>query len=184
MRDRVGAAVRGCAVAAAVTLALSGCAPWLAANPRFATDSDTNPGGEPTTSVAPTGAPELAAPKNDLAWKNCTRELFAGAGTPPIPGVELDCADYDADLDPVSGATGTITIGAVRARSVQTPADAWPLVFTTGTDVPSSLQLPVWLGRAGADVLKARPVVAVDRRGIGMSPAYLRPPFAPPLSQP
>lgn len=171
MRDRVGAAVRGCAVAAAVTLALSGCAPWLAANPRFATDSDTNPGGEPTTSVAPTGAPELAAPKNDLAWKNCTRELFAGAGTPPIPGVELDCADYDADLDPVSGATGTITIGAVRARSVQTPADAWPLVFTTGTDVPSSLQLPVWLGRAGADVLKARPVVAVDRRGIGRSSA-------------
>lgn len=171
MRDRVGAAVLGFACTAALTAALSGCAPWLAANPQFATDSDPNPGGGPTTSAAPGGPPALAAPKNDLSWKNCTRELFAGSGIPVIPGVELDCADYDADLDPVSGATGTITIGAVRARSVQTPADAWPLVFTTGTDVPSSLQLPVWLGRAGADVLKARPIVAVDRRGIGRSSA-------------
>jgi len=52
---------------------------------------------------------------------------------------------------------------------VQTPPDAGPLVFTTGTDLPSSLQLPVWLSRAGADVLKTRPIVAVDRRGMGMS---------------
>jgi pimeloyl-ACP methyl ester carboxylesterase len=42
-------------------------------------------------------------------------------------------------------------------------------VFTTGSDLPSSMQLPVWLSRSGADVLQSRPVVAVDRRGIGMS---------------
>ena len=95
--------------------------------------------------------------------------MFGGAGVPAAPGVMLECADYDADLDPVSGATGTITIGAVRARLAQTPADAWPLVFTTGTDMPSSLQLPVWLSRSGPDVLKTRPIVAVDRRGIGRS---------------
>ena len=59
----------------------------------------------------------------------------------------------------------------VRARSVQTPADAGPLVMTTGSDLPSSVQLPVWLSRAGADVLKTHPIVAVDRRGIGMSGA-------------
>ncbi len=35
--------------------------------------------------------------------------------------------------------------------------------------VPSSLQLPVWLSRSGADVLKSHPIVSVDRRGIGMS---------------
>ncbi len=43
--------------------------------------------------------------------------------------------------------------------------------MTTGSDLPSSAQLPVWLSRAGADVLKTHPIVAVDRRGIGMSGA-------------
>lgn len=44
------------------------------------------------------------------------------------------------------------------------------MVFTTGSDLPSSLlQLPVWLSRSGGDVLKSRPIVAVDRRGMGMS---------------
>ena len=57
----------------------------------------------------------------------------------------------------------------VRARSGQTPKDAGPLVFTTGSDIASSTQLPVWLSRAGADVLKSHPIVAIDRRGIGMS---------------
>ncbi len=81
----------------------------------------------------------------------------------------LECANYDADLDPIAGATGTVSIGVVRARSVQTPPDAGPLVFTTGTDIPSSMQLPVWLSRSGADVLKSHPIVSVDRRGMGMS---------------
>ncbi|MGH3596795.1 MAG: alpha/beta fold hydrolase, partial [Mycobacterium sp.] len=88
---------------------------------------------------------------------------------PAAPGVKLDCASYDADLDPVNGAAGTLSIGVVRARSVQTPSDAGPLVFTTGSDLPSSLQLPVWLSRAGADVLRSHPIVAVDRRGMGAS---------------
>jgi pimeloyl-ACP methyl ester carboxylesterase len=83
--------------------------------------------------------------------------------------VKLDCANYDADLDPVNGAAGTLSIGVVRARSVKTPHDAGPLVFTTGSDLPSSLQLPVWLSRAGADVLGSHPIVAVDRRGMGSS---------------
>jgi pimeloyl-ACP methyl ester carboxylesterase len=43
--------------------------------------------------------------------------------------------------------------------------------MTTGSDLPSSAQLPVWLSRAGADVLKTNPIVAVDRRGTGMSGA-------------
>src|SRR6185437_11586723 len=33
----------------------------------------------------------------------------------------------------------------------------------------SSTQLPVWLSRAGADVLNNHPIVAIDRRGMGMS---------------
>ena len=60
-------------------------------------------------------------------------------------GASLDCATYDADLDSINGATGSVSIGVVRARSVQTPEDAGPLVMTTGSDLPSSVQLPVWL---------------------------------------
>src|SRR4051812_39827270 len=139
---------------AALTALLTGCAPWLAANPQFASDKAHNPSGPATTTPAG-GPPAIAVPKNELGWKDCTAKVFGDAGTPPAPGVVLECATYDADLDPIAGATGTVSIGAVRARSVQTPPDAGPLVFTTGTDIPSSMQLPVWLSRSGADVLKS-----------------------------
>lgn len=168
MRDRRVLAAVGVGTAA-LTALLTGCAPWLAANPQFASDSAHNPSGPPTSAKPAGGPPDITAPKNDLAWKDCTSKVFGDAGTPAAPGVILECANYDADLDPVAGATGTISIGVVRARSVQTPPDAGPLVFTTGTDIPSSLQLPVWLTRSGTDVLKTHPIVSVDRRGIGMS---------------
>ncbi|WP_156688928.1 alpha/beta hydrolase, partial [Mycobacterium sp. Marseille-P9652] len=117
----------------------------------------------------PSGPPPIAAPKNDLSWHDCTARVFSDAAVRPAPGVQLDCANYDADLDPTGGGSGTLSIGVVRARSSQTPHDAGPLVFTTGSDLPSSTQLPVWLAGAGADVLQSHPIVAVDRRGIGMS---------------
>jgi pimeloyl-ACP methyl ester carboxylesterase len=150
---------------------LVGCAPGLAANPRYATDSGARPQGQPQTTKAPAGPPVIEAPKNDLSWRDCTSRVFNDAAVEQIPDVTVDCATYDADLDPISGATGTVSIGVVRARSDQTPSDAGPLVMTTGSDIASSVQLPVWLSRAGADVLTSRPIVAVDRRGIGMSGA-------------
>ncbi|KAA8958228.1 alpha/beta hydrolase [Mycobacterium sp.] len=153
----------------AASALLVGCAPGLAADPRFATNSGPRPQGRVATPPAPSGPPSIAVPKNDLSWRDCTARLFGGAAVPAPPGIKLDCANYDSDLDPVNGASGTISIGVVRARSVQTPADAGPLVFTTGSDLPSSQQLPVWLSRAGGDVLRHRPIVGVDRRGIGMS---------------
>lgn len=170
MRDRRVLAAVGVGTAA-LTALLTGCAPWLAANPQFASDSAHNPGSAPTSAKPAGGPPDITAPKNDLAWKDCTSKVFGDAGTPAAPGVVLECANYDADLDPIAGATGTISIGVVRARSVQTPPDAGPVVFTTGTDIPSSMQLPIWLSRSGADVLKTHPIVSVDRRGIGLSSA-------------
>ena len=158
-------------VGGAVLTLLTGCAPWLAANPQFATDSASNSDAGPVTSSAPGGPQAIAVPKNDLVWKDCTGKGFGDAGARPTPGVKLECADYDADLDPIAGATGTVTIGVMRARSVKTPPDAGPLVFTTGSDRPSSLQLPVWLSRSGVEVLDRHPIVAVDRRGMGMSSA-------------
>lgn len=153
----------------AVTTLLAGCVPILAANPRFVTESGARPQGAAATTRPPNGPPPIAAPKNDLPWKDCTSRLFDGAGVPAAPGVTLDCAHYDSDLDPLNGTTGTLSIGAVRARGPKTPKNAGPLVFTTGSDLPSSVQLPVWLAHAGADVLGSHPIVAVDRRGIGMS---------------
>jgi pimeloyl-ACP methyl ester carboxylesterase len=153
----------------AVTALLTGCAPGLAANPRFATNSGARPQGKATTRPAVKGPPPIAAPKNDLSWRDCTSREFGDAAVPAAPGVKLDCANYDADLDPVNGAAGTVSIGVVRASSAQTPTDAGPVVFTTGWDLPSSQQLPVWLSRAGADVLRSHPIIAVDRRGMGTS---------------
>lgn len=148
---------------------LAGCAPGLAADPRFATNSGAGAQGQPESTSDQAGPPPVEVPKNDLPWHDCTARVFGDAAVPATPGVRLDCASYDADVDPLGGASTPISIGVVRARSVQTPGDAGPVVFTTGWDMPSSLQLPIWLARAGADVLKSHPIVAVDRRGIGMS---------------
>lgn len=164
--------VRAASISAAVLL-LTSCAPLLAANPRYATDAGAGPQGQPATTSTVAGPPPIAAPKNDqaLQWRDCTTQTFTAASTAPVPGVKLDCAAFDADLDPISGANGSISIGVVRATTADTPADAGPLVMTTGSDLPSSSQLPVWLTRSGADVLKTHPVVAIDRRGIGLSAA-------------
>lgn len=148
---------------------LAGCAPGLAANPPFATDSGGTPQAEQTSTPPPAGPPPLEAPKNDLSWRDCTSRVFSQASVAPITGVNLECASYDADLDSINGATGTVSIGVVRARTTGTPSDAGPLVMTTGSDMATSMQLPVWLSRNGTDVLKTNPIVAVDRRGIGLS---------------
>lgn len=157
------------AILVAVTALLAGCVPGLAADPRFATNSGARPQGAATAKPPSAAPPPIAAPKNDLSWRDCTSQTFSDAGVKPAPvGILLDCANYDADLDP-NGGTGTVSIGVVRAHSNMTPKDAGPLVFTTGSDLPSSTQLPVWLARSGADMLQTRPIVAVDRRGMGMS---------------
>src|SRR4029077_393657 len=156
---------------ATVLAFVAACAPGLAANPRYVTDAGAHPQGAPQTTKPLTGPPPIEAPKNDLSWRDCTSRGFSDAAVQPLPGVKLDGASYDADLDPINGATGTVSIGVVRATSVQTPQDAGPLVMTTGSDLPSSTQLPVRLARAGAHGLKPHPIVAVARRGTGMSGA-------------
>ncbi|PBJ48485.1 alpha/beta hydrolase, partial [Mycobacterium avium subsp. hominissuis] len=77
----------------AVTALLAGCVPGLAADPRFATNSGARPQGAATSKPAPGGPPPLAAPKNDLAWHDCTSRVFADAAVPPAPGIQLDCAN-------------------------------------------------------------------------------------------
>ena len=147
--------------AVVLSMLLAGCAPGLAANPRFATDSGAHPQGQPQTTDPPQGPPPIEARKNDLSWRDCTSQVFSDASVAPVPGVKLDCATYDADLDPIKGASGTISIGVVRAKTDETPEDAGPLVMTTGSDLPTSMQLPVWLSRSGC----RRAQDAADRGG-------------------
>ena len=72
MRDgRVGALCVG--ILPVLALALTGCAPWIAANPQFASDSASNPGAAPTTAEAG-GPPGILAPRKGLTWENCTPE--------------------------------------------------------------------------------------------------------------
>jgi pimeloyl-ACP methyl ester carboxylesterase len=161
--------LRSASILVAVSTLLAGCVPAWGADPRFATDSDARPQGVAPTTPPPSGPIPIAAPKNDLAWRDCTSKVFSDAAVAPVANVKLECGSYDTDLDPINGGPGTISIGVVRARSDATPKDAGPLVFTTGSDLPSSTQLPAWLSRGGADVLRSHPIVAVDRRGLGMS---------------
>lgn len=167
MRARLMGAM---AVAQLLTGVLAGCAPGPSAGPHFAMDEGHGNAG-PATTPPPSGPPSIDRPKVDLSWQDCTREVLGSANITTSPTFTLECAEYKAPLDPINGAPGSVTLGAVRAKTSQTPADAGPLVFTTGSDLPSSVQLATWLNGPGAQVLKQRPVVAVDRRGIGRSDA-------------
>src|ERR1700760_742122 len=76
------------------------CAPGLAANPRYATDSGARPQGAPQTTKPPSGPPPIEAPKNDLAWRDCTTRGFSEAAVQPPPGVKVGCGSYAAHPDP------------------------------------------------------------------------------------
>src|ERR1700736_2899747 len=123
MSRRITSATIPVAAALSVSMVLAGCVPGLAADPRFATHSGARPQGAPTTKPPPSGPSPIAAPKNDLSWRDCTSKVFADAAVRAPSGVRLECANYDADLDPVNGGSGTLSIGVVRARSNQTPKD-------------------------------------------------------------
>ena len=61
---------RALCLATVTSAVLAGCAPILAANPRYATDSGARPQGEPQSTQAPSGPPPVEAPKNELSWRD------------------------------------------------------------------------------------------------------------------
>src|SRR5581483_3936855 len=103
MSRRATSAVTLVAVTLSTSLVLSGCVPLLPADPRFATNSGAKPQGVATNKPPAAGPPPIAAPKNDLSWRDCTKRVLADAGVSGPPGLLLECATYDADLDPVNG---------------------------------------------------------------------------------
>ena len=68
-----------------LSVLLAGCAPGLAANPRYATDSGAGPQGQPATTAAQAGPPPIEAPKNDLSWRDCTSRVFSDAAVAADP---------------------------------------------------------------------------------------------------
>ncbi|WP_024805917.1 alpha/beta fold hydrolase [Nocardia sp. BMG51109] len=127
-------------------------------------------GQAPAPSAAPPAPPALQQPKTDLNWHECAAPTFnlLGLGAPPA-GLIFECAEYSTPIDAGGGILGTFRNGAVRARLPQTPADAAPLVLTSGSDRSSTATLAgLTVGPASA-VLAAHPIVGVDRRGTGSS---------------
>ncbi|EGD53951.1 alpha/beta fold hydrolase [Gordonia neofelifaecis] len=113
--------------------------------------------------------PELQAPRNDLNWSPCAGKIAERYGVKAPEGVRLDCARYDAPVDPSKPGGATVKIGVVRAKTAATPADAVPLVLTSGEDMPSSRTLLSFASGDGHAALDRQPIVAVDHRGIGTS---------------
>ncbi|AHH20034.1 putative hydrolase [Nocardia nova SH22a] len=122
------------------------------------------------TSTAPPPPPQAQVPKTDLAWHDCAAPTFnlLGAGAPP-PGVIFECADFSVPIDTGGSILGTFRTAAVRARTPQTPADAAPVVVTSGADRSTTATLAGLVSGPGAAILGAHPLVGVDRRGLGSS---------------
>ncbi len=161
-------------LAAALVLATM-CAA-CGAGPSFRPDvavEQQSPGrpGEPSSEAPPEPA-ALAVPTTDLDWADCTAATLGTFGlASTTPGLTLECAEYEADVDASGQMFGTFAVGALRARLDGTPADAGPLVFTSGSDRSSIATLATMAAGPLSTLLAAHPIVAVDRRGIGRSTA-------------
>ena len=148
----------------AALLVVSGCAVGPETGPRVVRGED---GGGPGAGENP-GPPALSAPQQDLDWGPCDRQRSLDGLTAP-GGVTIECAQYEVPLEPETSSHRTLQIGAVKASTEATPDDAIPIVLTSGTDMPSSRVIFALAGGRGAELLDTHPVVAVDRRGIGLS---------------
>lgn len=128
------------------------------------------PGAALSTSKAPPPPPQAQAPKTDLSWHDCAAPTFSLLGTgPPPAGVIFECAEYSTPIDTGGRVLGDFRAAAVRARTAKTPADAAPLVVTSGGDRSSTATVAGLVSGSGTAILDTRPVVGVDRRGIGSS---------------
>lgn len=160
---------------AAVVVLAATCAA-CGAGPSFRPDVavEQRSPGQPAESSeeAPPEPAALAVPTTDLAWADCTGTTLGSFGlTSTTPGLILECAEYEADVDASGQMFGTFAVGALRARLDRTPTDAGPLVFTSGSDRSSTATLATMAAGPLSTLLEAHPVVAVDRRGIGRSTA-------------
>ncbi|WP_067704002.1 alpha/beta hydrolase [Nocardia jejuensis] len=153
-------------------LVTTGCGAGPSDRPAVAVERPHQAGAVETTAPADATPPAPEVPKSELSWHECTVPTFnlLGLGTPPT-GLILDCAEYTTQVDAAGAVGGNFRNAAMRARYDRTPKDAAPLVLTSGSDRSSTATLAGLAAGSGSALLAARPVVAVDRRGIGSSQA-------------
>ncbi|MFC9896396.1 alpha/beta hydrolase [Nocardia sp. NPDC127579] len=161
---------RAAVAASTLSIVLAGCGAGPSDRPGVAVERPVV-GNAPVTSVVSPAPQRAAVPKTDLSWRDCTTPTLNLLGLGPAPGgLVLECAEFSTPIDSQGTVLGSFRTGAMRARLPQTPADAPPLVLTSGTDRSSTATLAgLAVGSGGAGPLATRPIVAVDRRGIGTS---------------
>lgn len=158
------------AAVAALTLApvCSGCGFDPLGGTKLPVYNQHKPGGGKGS-----GGPQIPVfdpPKTELGWRECTRQLFgAGDLQPPPPGVVLECATLA--VQPKERRGTVISLSLARLRTSSTKPEAAPVVLTTGADVPSTRYLAAFAAAQSSSSLTEHPIVAVDRRGLGSSPA-------------
>ncbi|MFF2551330.1 alpha/beta hydrolase [Nocardia sp. NPDC058058] len=151
-------------------LVTTGCAAGPSDRPAVAVERPHQGISEPTTAPTDSAPPPPEVPKTDLAWHDCTVPTFnlLSLGAPPT-GLILECAEYSTQVDIAGAVGGNFRNAAMRARYDRTPKDVAPLVLTSGSDRSSTATLASLAAGPSGSLLAARPIVAVDRRGIGSS---------------
>ncbi|WP_238419252.1 alpha/beta hydrolase [Gordonia sp. 'Campus'] len=161
-------AVAGAVLGLAAVIALSSCAVGPDRGPDLIPGGPGQQGPAASSSTEPP-APALTAPKSDLEWSECASATSNRYEITRPDGVTIECAEYDSPIDRNKPDGEVVSIALTRARTAETPADAAPLVLTSGSDLPSSRTLMVMASGAGRALLASHPVVAVDHRGIPLS---------------
>lgn len=160
---------RAVVLAATLSTVIAGCGAGPSDRPGVAVERQ-RVGGAATTSPAPPPPPSAELPKSDLSWRECTKPTLDLLGFGPAPaGLVLDCAEFTTPIDAAGSVSGKFRTAAIRAKLPQTPADVAPLVLTSGSDRSSTATLAGLATGPASALLAARPIVAVDRRGIGSS---------------
>ena len=161
-------ALAAAGIAVGAFVAVSACAPVPAPTPDYVTDFGK--GGRapsPSGDAGPKGPEWKASAKDPLAWQDCTSRLAGRYGTPPAANATLQCATLTVG---VGQAEAPLKLSVTRARVPGTPDAAAPLVLVGGTEFTGQRALAT-LAAGDSPVLANRPVVAVERRGIGTSGA-------------
>jgi len=161
---------RAAVLASTLSIVIAGCGVGPSDRPGVAVERPAVGGGPATEETTPAEPPRAEVPQSDLSWIDCTEPTLRLLGLGPAPeGLVLECAEYSTPIDAAGSVIGNFRNGAMRARLAQTPADVAPLVLTSGTDRSSSATLAGFAVGASIGLLAERPIVAVDRRGIGTS---------------
>ncbi|WP_405492830.1 alpha/beta fold hydrolase [Nocardia sp. NBC_00511] len=151
-------------------LVTTACGAGPSNRPGVAVERPHEAGSVQTTAPGEPAPPAPEVPKADLAWHDCTAPTFSLLSLGAMPqGLVLECAEYTTQVDIGGNVSGNFRNAAMRARYDRTPKDVAPLILTSGADRSSTATLAGLAAGPASALLAARPIIAVDRRGVGSS---------------